>query len=178
VPLLCFVLLPFPIGCGLIYPIRDVLRGHPAGTHGSQPQKFVGLWIRDETVEFDFLGQAFYLMPDGRLAGLTGMTERRWHFDNNCLFVDSVSRCGNCYSGNVTTEHTISFSGEGKMFVTNKNKAAKRGIAGNYRRAEITGDLKAEMSRLSRSANDDESFRARMVLRAVEMFEGLSKLER
>src|SRR5438105_5040543 len=95
VPLLCIALAPFPLGLGMIYPIRDILRGHPQWPHGAQPLNFVGLWIRDESVMYDFVGQAFYLMPDGRFAGLSGMTERRWHFDKNYLFIDSVSRCGN-----------------------------------------------------------------------------------
>ena len=178
VPLLSFALAPFPLGCGMIYPIGDTLRGHPQGAHGSQPQNFVGLWIREETVMYDFLGQAFYLMPDGRFAGMGGMTQRRWHFDDNRLFIDSVSRCGNCYRGNVTTEHDIKFVDADQMIVTNQDKLAKRGIAGKYRRVEITGALKSEMSRLEESTNEGESFKARTVLRAIEQFEILSKLKR
>jgi hypothetical protein len=64
VPVLAFALAPFPIGCGAIYPVVDTLRGHPEGTHGHQPSNFVGLWIRDESVMYDFRGQAFYLMAD------------------------------------------------------------------------------------------------------------------
>ncbi len=93
-PLFSFVLGPFPFGIGLYFPIRDNLRGHPQGRHGTQPSDFFGLWVRDKSIEFDFIGQAFYLMPDSRFAQTTGMTERHWHFDNNCLFVDSFSRCG------------------------------------------------------------------------------------
>lgn len=177
VPLLCFALAPFPLGCGMIYPISDTLRGHPQGPHGAQPQNFVGLWIRDEAVMYDFLGQAFYLMPDGRFAGMGGMTERRWHFDDNCFFIDSVSRCGNCYQGNVTDEHTIRFIGADQLFVTNRDEDANRGIAGKYRRVEINGALKSEMSRLKDSVNEGESFKAHTVLRALEQFELLSKLK-
>src|SRR5688500_5453773 len=111
-PLLWFVLAPFSLfGCGMIYPVWDVLRGHPAGRHGAQPPSFVGFWIREEVEMYDFLGQAFYLMPDGRFAGMAGMTSRRWHFDDDRLFIDSVARCGNCYQGNVTAEHSIRFVG-------------------------------------------------------------------
>ena len=177
VPLLCFALAPFPVGCGMIYPIRDTLRGHPQGTHGTQPPNFVGLWIREETVMYDFFGQAFYLMPSGRLAGMTGMTETRWHFDDNCLFVDAVSRCGNCYQGNVTDKHTVKFVGADRMIVTNKDKNEETGIAGNYRRVEITNALRSQMNRLHDSSNDVERFKARTVLRAIEQFETLSKLK-
>jgi len=176
VPLICFALIPFPIGCGMIYPITDRLRGHPEGPHGSHPQRFAGLWIRDESVEFDFLGQAFYLMPDGRFAGMPGMTQRRWHFDDGCLFIDSVSRCGNCYQGNVTTEHMVTFNGATKMLVSNKDKNATRGIAGTYRRVEIDAALKANMNLLKESPDEVQSFRARMVLKAIDQFESLSKV--
>jgi len=178
VPLLSFALAPFPLGCGMIYPIRDTLRGHPQGTHGTQPQNFVGLWIREETVIYDFLGQAFYLMPDGRIAGMMGMTETRWHFDDDCLFTDSVSHCGNCYQGNVTDVHTIEFVGADQMIVTNKDKNAERGIAGKYRRVDITSALKSEMNSLEDSSNDVERFKSRTVLRVIEQFENLSKLKR
>lgn len=178
VPLLSFALAPFPLGCGMIYPIGDTLRGHPQGTHGTQPQNFVGLWIREETVMYDFLGQAFYLMPDGRVAGMMGMTETRWHFDDDCLFTDSVSHCGNCYQGNVTDVHTIEFAGADQMIVTNMVKNDKRGIAGKYRRVEINSALKSEMSRLKESSDESESFKAHTVLRAIEQFEILSKLNR
>jgi hypothetical protein len=178
VPLLWFVLAPFSLfGCGMIYPIMDTLRGHPQGAHGSHPQKFAGLWIRDEYVEFDFLGQAFYLLPEGRFAGMMGMTERRWHFDDNCLFIDAVSRCGNCYAGNVTTEHTIRFDGADQLLVTNKDKNATRGIAGRYRRVEIDAALKKEMTQRAKSTDDEQSFKARMVLQAIDQFEHLSKRE-
>ncbi len=60
-PLLSCGLSPFPFGCGLIYSIGDSLRGHPQGPHGTQPISFVGLWIRDESVPYDFVGQSFFL---------------------------------------------------------------------------------------------------------------------
>jgi hypothetical protein len=123
---------------------------------------------------YDFLGQAFYLMPDGRIAGMGGMTARRWHFDNDRLFIDAVSRCGNCYRGNVTTEHTIRFVDADRLFVTNRDKDATRGVAGTYRRAQINAALTSEMSRLAESADERESFKARVVLRAIEQYEALS----
>jgi hypothetical protein len=176
VPLLCAALAPFP-GCGLMYPIRDTLRGHPQGPHGTQPKNLVGFWIREESVMYDFLGQAFYLMPDGRFAGMRGMTVRRWHFDDDRLFIDSVSRCGNCYRGNVTAEHTIRFVGAEQLVVTNRDENAKRGVGGKYRRVEIDDALRSEMSRLSESTDDGESFKARTVLRAIEHFETLSQFK-
>jgi hypothetical protein len=176
--LFCFALAPFPLGLGMIYPIRDHLRGHPEGPHGTQPRNFVGLWIREESVKYDFLGQAFYLMPDGRFAGMPGMTKRRWHFDDDCLYIDSVSLCGNCYQGNVTSEHTIKFIAADHLLVTNRNMNVKRGITGQYRRVEITDAFKSELSRLEESSDEGESFKARSALRAIEQFEILSKLAR
>jgi len=178
VPLFSYALAPFPLGCGMIYPIRDTLRGHPERPHGTQPQNLVGLWIRDEPVMYDFLGQSFYLMPDGKFAGMSGMTVRRWHFDDSRLFIDSVSRCGNCYQGNVTTDHTIRFVGADYLFVTNRDMNAKRGIRGKYRRIEVDSALKSEMSRLQDSPDEGESFKARTVLGAIEQFETLSSLKR
>jgi len=175
---LFFALAPFPFGLGLIYPVRDTLRGHPQGPHGSQPQEFVGLWVRDESVMYDFIGQAFYLMPDGRFAGMPGMTLRRWHFDANCLFVDSVSQCGNCYQGNVTSEHTIKFVGLDQLLVKNRAEDKKHGIAGHYRRVEITDDLKSELRRLDKSDDEAASFKARTVLKVIDHFETRSKSQR
>lgn len=169
-----FALAPFP-GFGMFFPIRDALRGHPEGPHRTQPQKFVGLWIRDKSVIYDFLGQSFYLMSDGRFAGMSGMTARRWHFDNNCLFIDSVSLCGNGYQGNVTTEYSINFVDADQLIVTNRNETAMRGISGRYRRVEITGALKAELSRLEKSKDEGVSFKARSELMAIKQFENLSK---
>lgn len=176
VPLLSFALAPFP-GCGMIYPITDNLRGHPERRHGTQPQNLVGFWVRDESVMYDFLGQAFYLMPDGRFAGMQGMTVRRWHFDDNLLSVDSVSRCGNCYRGNVTTEYSVRLVDGDQMFVTNRDKNANRGISGKYRRVEVNSALQSAMSRLQDSPNEGESFKARMVLKAIEQFDQMSKLK-
>lgn len=178
VPLVFIALAPFPLGCGMIYPIGDSLRGHPQGPHGNHPQKFVGLWIRDETVMFDFLGQAFYLMPNGRFAGMSGMTERRWHFDDNSLYIDSVSRCGNCYQGNVTSEYSVRFIGTDQLLVENNSKDVKRGIGGKYRKFEITDNLKAELSRQEHSTDENGSFKARTIQRAIEQFERLSRLKR
>jgi hypothetical protein len=175
VPLLCFALAPFPFGFGMIYAITDSLRGHPIRPHGSQPQNFVGLWVREESVMFDFVGQAFYLLPDGRFAATGGMTQRRWHFDNNRLFIDSVSRCGNCYRGNVTTYYSVQFVGTDQLIVTNLNEHTKRGVAGKYRRHEVTDTLKSEFSRLEESKDEGESFKARSVLRAIELSEVMSK---
>jgi hypothetical protein len=175
--LLGFAFAPLPIGLGMMYPITDALRGHPVGPHGAQPKNLVGLWVREESVMYDFVGQAFYLMPDGRLAGMSGMTTRRWHFDEGRLFVDSVSRCGNCYRGNVTAEYTIRFSGPDQLLVNNTDKNGRRGIAGKYRRVGVTGALKSRMSRLAKATDEAESFRGRMVLKAIENFEALSQFK-
>jgi len=175
---LSLLLAPFPLGCGMIYPIADKLRGHPQGRHGSQPQQFVGLWIREEVIEYDFLGQAFYLMPDGMFAGMPGMTLRRWHFDDERLCIDAVSRCGNCYQGNVTTELSVRFVGSDQMILEDTNKYIKRGIVGKYRKLNVTDELKAELKRQMRSTNETDFFKARSILRAIEHFEGLSKVKR
>lgn len=175
VPLLSFAFAPFP-GLGFGSNIRDILRGHPGWAHGSHPQKFVGLWIREEFVKHDFQGQAFYLMVNGRVAGRTGMTMRSWHFDRNTLFVDSFSTCGNCYAGNLTTAHTIMFTAPDQMVAASKDASAKRGITGTYRRVEITDALKTEMKRLVNADKYlDEWYKARAILGAIEQFEVMSK---
>jgi hypothetical protein len=174
VPLLSFAFAPFP-GLGLGSNIRDILRGHPGWAHGSHPQKFVGLWIRDDLVRHDFRGQAFYLLADGRVAGMAGMTERRWHYDDDRLFIDSVSRCGNCYDGQHTAEHAVTFSGADKMTAINADKSATRGIMGTYNRVEITDTLKSKMNHLAKSNKYDEEWDgARVVLAAIKQFELMS----
>jgi hypothetical protein len=181
VPLLWFVLSPYPFGygMGMIYPIRDELRGHPTRLHGSHPQKLVGLWVRDEYVQFDFVGQAFYLMPNGRFASSPGMTQRQWHFDDSRLFIDSVSRCGNCYQGNFTTEHTITLVGADQIVVSPVQKEnAKKGVVGTYRRVQVDGVYKREMERLAKSENEEEGFRGQRALLAITQFEVFSKLKR
>lgn len=176
--LLGFVLVPFPIGMGMIYPIRDVLRGHPEGAHGTQPERFVGLWIREEAVRFDFQGQAFYLMPNGLVAGLNGMSSRRWHYDNNKFFTDTVSRCGNCYAGNITSAFKIEFRGNDEMVATNLDKETTRGIGGRYRRVEITDALKVEMKSLSDSEDENLNSKGRNVLRVIEAVGNYRKASR
>jgi len=170
-----FVLAPFPIGMGLIYPIRDHLRGHPQGRHGTQLPKFVGLWVRDNTIAHDFVGQSFYLMPDGRFAGMTGLTERRWHFDDKRLFIDAVSHCGNCYQGNVTAAFTTKFLDPDRLLVTNQNKDATKGIGGLYRRVKITDGLKSKLNQLQVSGDDASSFKAWQEFKVIEMFDLISK---
>ncbi|QYK54333.1 MAG: hypothetical protein KF824_05395 [Fimbriimonadaceae bacterium] len=169
--MLTFVFAPFPFGMGMIYPIKDSLRGHPEGAHGTQPSNFVGLWIRDESIMFDFVGEVFYLMPDGRFAGKMGMTSRSWHFDDNTLYVDSVSRCGNCYSGNVTTSFNTQFVGTNELLITSQDPSSQRGIGGTYRRFEITEALKSQLKREMESDNEAESFKARSVLDVIEKYE-------
>jgi hypothetical protein len=131
----------------------------------------VGLWVRDETVIYDYKGQAFYLMPDGKIAGTQGMTFRRWHFDNDNLFLDSWSGCGNCYHGVQTTERTAEFSGPDTLLITDKTGAAKKGVVGKYRRVKITEALKSELDLLRKSENEEESFKARCTVNAIEHYE-------
>lgn len=173
VPLLCVGFGPFPYGCGLGYPILDRLRGHPDEPHGTQPPSFVGLWVHDQPIPFDFQGQAFYLLPDGRVAGMQGMTVRRWHFDKDRFFVDSVSRCGNCYRGNVTAEYNVAFKGPSEIFVTNRDVSVTRGIRGTYHKVTITDSLRSDLNRRKDSKNESESFKARHVLRVIEHFESM-----
>lgn len=169
VPILVGALAPFP-GLGLIYAITDRLRGHPEGQHGTQPQNLAGLWIRRETVMYDFAGQSFFLSPDGKVLGFYGMTRRHWHYDNDRLFIDAVSGCGNCYRGNVTSEHKIQLLGPDQLLVTREN-GGDRGVAGVYTRVQIDDALKSRMSRLAESQDENERFNARMVLKAIEQYE-------
>jgi hypothetical protein len=178
-PLLFFLLAPFPIGCGFIYEVEDELSGHPRRLHGDHPQNLVGLWVRDEYIEFDFTGQAFYLLSNGRFAGNPGMTIRQWHADGDRLFIDSVSLCGNGYVGNVTSVHTVEFLGPDQMLVAHVTNAnAKRGIMGTYRRVELTDAYKEEMERLSKSEDEEQNFRGYRTLLAIQQYEVWSKLNR
>ena len=120
---------------------------------------------------YDYTGQAFFLMTDGKIAGTQGMTFRRWHFDNNTLFLDSWSGCGNCYHGVQTTERTAEFSGPDALLITDKTGAAKKGVVGKYRRVEITEALKSELGLLQKSETEEESFKARCTFNAIEQFE-------
>ncbi len=158
-----------------VYPITDALRGHPHGRHGTQPLKFIGLWVRDETVEYDSFGQAFYLTSDGRFAGSMGMTERRWHFDKGHFYVDSISHCGNCNHGNITTEASVTFTDADHMTLSSKDTVEGRGLVGHYRRVQITPDYTALVAKQMDSEDDTTSFRARSVERAIQHFEFLSK---
>lgn len=174
-PLVSFVLAPFPLGMGMIYGITDTLRGHPQSAHGTMPKNLVGFWMREESDKPFAHPPAFYLMPDGRLAGIGGMTSRRWHFDDKTLFVDAVSHCGNCYAGNVTSAHSISFDGPDRMLIVQKNGDKERGIMGHYRRVENTDALRAEMTLLKESDDFETFARAGRVLRAITQYENLSK---
>ncbi len=160
------------------YAIRDQLRGHPQGAHGTHPQKFVGLWVREETVMYDYRGQAFYLMPDGKIAGTQGMTFRRWHFDNNTFFLDSWPGCGNAFRGVETTERTAEFSGPDTLLITDKTGATERGVVGKYRRFKITEALKSELGLLRKSENEEESFKARCTVNAIEHYERFRDLHK
>jgi len=175
VPLVAFALAPFPIGCAMIYRITDTLRGHSERPHGTQPRNLVGLWIRKKAVMYDSLGEAFYLMPDGRVAGRAGMTRRYWHFDEGHLFIDSVSTCGNCYRGTITKEHTIRFLGPDRLAIAGRDKGSNREMGGEYARVSVNEDLKARMRRLQNSENEEEWFKARVVLQTVEQFEAMTE---
>lgn len=178
VALLAVGFLLSPVISPYFYAIRDQLRGHPQGAHGTHPQNFVGLWVREETVMYDYRGQAFYLMPDGRIAGTQGMTFRRWHFDNNTFFLDSWPGCGNAFRGVETTERTAEFSGPDVLLIADKSSAAKKGVVGKYRRVKITEALKSELDLLQKSENEEESFKARCRLNAIEHYERFRDLHK
>lgn len=171
----CFFLAPFPFGAGVIFTIKDSLRGHPQRPHGHQPVKYVGLWVRDETEMYDFLGQAFCLLPDGNFAGMMGMTSRYWHYDHNRLYIDAVSHCGNCYQGNVTSEYELHFTGDNRLLILSLNGRERKGIGGVYRRVEIGSALQQRLTTEAQSADDLVRFKARMVLQAIKQMGYLSR---
>jgi hypothetical protein len=175
IAILAFGVVTLPVTAPMFYLTTDYLRGHPQGRHGAQPEHLVGLWSRDVTVESDFLGQAFYLMPDGRLVGTPGLTFRRWHFDNNKLYVDSVSMCGNCFQGNVTTERLVSFESVDRINISDPNGEVRSGIVGKYSRVVISPQFKAELRKREESESEKESFKARRMLMVIEHFERLTK---
>ena len=113
-------------------------------------------------------------MPDGKITGTQGMTFRRWHFDNNTFFLDSWPGCGNAFRGVETTERTAEFSGPDALLISDKSRAAERGVVGKYRRVKITEALKSELDLLQKSENEEESFKARCTLNAILHYEGFS----
>lgn len=164
------ILTPFP-GLGTIFPIRDALRGHPHGTHGTQPSEFVGLWIPVGPSNDESVKQAFYLTSHGRVGGRSGMTSRRWHFDNKTFFIDAVSLCGNCYQGNVTCRFFTRFLGSNEVEMIPQDTPRWPKIAGRYRRVEVTDVFKEELNQLKDSSIDSERLNALNVLDAIKQAE-------
>lgn len=157
------------------FPLRDQLRGHPQAAHGTHPENFVGLWVRDEVVLNDTYGQAFYLMSDGRVAGTSSLTFRRWHFDANALYIDSWSGCGNSYCGVETTELSAEFDGPNSLRISSGSDSTAKGVGGTYRRVIVNETLKSELDLRQMSDDEKQQFKARMTLDAVRQFEDLSK---
>lgn len=168
-PFLWFVLAPFP-GLGLIYSITDPLRGHPHSKHGTQPTKFVGLWVQEVTKEFGSKEKAFFLMDNWDVADIPSTSQRTWHYDDGRLVIDSVSGCGNCYSGIVTGEYTVTFDGADRMELTHVD-GHDHHYFGWYRRVEITDALREAIEQQMRSESDLEARQAKMVMFAIEQYE-------
>lgn len=166
-----------PAFSAFYFPIRDQLRGHPQADHGTHPEKFVGLWVRDEVNLYDSMGQAFYLMSDGRVAGTSSMRFRRWHFDANTLYIDSWSGCGNSYKGVETTELSVNFNGPSLLRISSRSGSATKGVGGTYRRVIVNEALKSDLEHRQMSGDEKQRFKARMMLDAVRQFEVLSKAQ-
>lgn len=155
--------------------MRDQLRGHPYAAHGTHPEKFAGLWVRDHVVLDDPKGQAFYLMSDGRMAGRSNNTRRRWHFDANTLYIDFVYRDTGDFSGVHTTEFFATFDGPNSLRIWSRSGSATKGIGGTYRRVIVNDALKPDLFSLMSSGDEKQRFKARMMLDAVSEYEYLSK---
>jgi hypothetical protein len=167
VPLLWFVLAPFP-GLGLIYSITDPLRGHPHSKHGTQPSEYVGLWVKENPVEFGFISNAISLLADGHIGQQTGTSRLSWHFDDSLFSLDRVSGCGNCYRGVLTSDFKVEFDGKDRIKLTPVESYSLRDIEGWYQRMDMTQDLRDRMTEQAKHDDDAISAQARAILRAFE----------
>lgn len=108
-------------------------------------------------------------MSDWQVADIPSMSQRTWHYDKGRLCIDSVSRCGNCYSGIVTSEYTAAFDGTDRMELRYADGHGPR-YSGWYKRVPISDTLRASMERQEQSGSDIERSQARMVLFAMDEF--------
>ena len=167
VPLLWFVFAPFP-GLGMIYSITDPLRGHPHSKHGTQPSGFVGLWVKENPVEFGLISNAIALLADGHIGQHTGTSRYTWHFDESLFSLDKVSGCGNCFRGVVTSEFIVEFDGKDRMKLTPASSYSQRDIEGWYRRMDMTQELHEKMTEQAKLDDYALSSQARAILIAFE----------
>lgn len=138
------VLAPFP-GCGLIYSITDPLRGHPHRAHGTQPEKFLGMWMQENPVEYGFRAASFILLDDSNIADGPGMSFRRWHVEGDTFYGDYMSRCGNCYAGNRTAEYRYEFDSPDRMRLAHIEGTYNLRYSGWYKRTDITEELLGQL---------------------------------
>ncbi len=166
-----------PMAFAPLYALRSSLSAHPERDHGTHPAQFLGLWVKEEPVEFGFRANAIGFLADGEFAGTRGTLRRSWHFDDSRMYFDHVSCCGNCYQGVVTAAFKVEFDGDDRIKLTvTEYDGYARDIGGWYRRTEITDELVARME--SQKDLDDYaiSSQARSVLDAIEHMErGSSK---
>ncbi len=163
------------MGLGLL--MWDTLRGHPKWRHGTQPTKFVGLWVRDGAATSPNVAQAFYVMPDRILADLDGLRQRLWHCENSRLFIDTYSLCGNAYPGTTTSEYSTKFVGPDQLLIENRENKVRDPFAGRYRRWEITDQLRSYLLLLQDSKDDAASIKAYRILKTINRFDRFSKLK-
>ena len=167
VPLLWFILAPFP-GMAMIYSITDPLRGHPHRPHGNQPGEFVGMWMQEEPEEYGFRATAFILLGDSNVANGGGMSSLRWHVEGDTFFGDYMSRCGNCYAGNLTGKYEYEFDGPDRLKLTHVDETFNLKYSGWYRRTEITEELVTELEELEKLGREAKSSQALWALLAIE----------
>jgi hypothetical protein len=167
-PVAYFILGPFPgMGCG--FPIVDALQGHPARKHGTHPKDFLGLWIKEEPVEFGHVANSLYFLANGEFARTNGTLRRTWHYDEEVLYLDHVSGCGNCYRGVVTEKVTVYRQGNTRMrLVPWKDQGYSREIEGWYRRTDVTRELYEKMAIQSETSDYALSSQGRSVIDAIE----------
>ncbi len=166
-PLLWFLLAPFP-GMALIYSITDPLRGHPESKHGTNPKSFIGLWVKEEPVEFGFTSNSLAFVEDGSFARRSGTSRRSWHYDDSRLSFDRVSGCGNCYRGVVTSDFSVEFEGNDRMKLTQVANGYERDVKGWYRRTKITEELKTRMTLQAKLEDYTLMSQATSILDAIE----------
>lgn len=168
--LVFFLLAPF-LGAAMIYTITDAMRGHPHTDHGTRPPEFVGMWIQEQPVQNAYREWAFFLMEDSTVANLGGTSKENWHYDDGRLSIDRVSRCGNCYSGIMTTDFLVEFDGLDRMRLTPADDKKRSKRIGWYRRVPVDAALRAEMEVRVNDHDELLASQARTVLRAIERYE-------
>ena len=160
--------LAYVVLCFLTYPtflfIYDPFMPHPMRDHGTKPEQFEGLWVQWDADPDGEPSMAFHL--NGDVSDLPTMAQRRWHFDNGLLYIDSYSGCGNDIPFARTSKYKVEFDGPSRMqlAIISENWLD---YSGWYERVEADNDLRQSLEAKRSAGYDDESWRAHRVLLTI-----------